>query len=69
LVCTPALEQPVAGTMSFTLFQRDIFFGFTRRAHGRYFLDTYRSPVGMSYFFGRLEVLISKSRVRRISHT
>lgn len=52
--------------MSFTMFGRDIFLAFTRRARGRYFLDTYRSQVGMSYFFGRLEVMVSKSRVGRI---
>ncbi len=52
--------------MSFTMFGRDIFIGLTRRARGRYFLDTYKSPVGISYFFGRLEILVTKARMQRI---
>ena len=52
--------------MSFSMFGRDVFLAFTRRARGRYFLDTYRSPVGMSYFFGRLEVIVAKKRIRTI---
>jgi hypothetical protein len=52
--------------MSFTMFGRDIFLGLTSRARGRYFLDTYKSQVGMSYFFGRFEVLVSKARIQRV---